>query len=56
MPESAIFYVVLAVVAVALAIIGFFAGSAFRRKSAESTIGSAEDEAKRILNEAMKNL
>ena len=40
--------------AVVLGIIGFFIGSAFRRKSAEKTIGSAEDEAKRILNEAMK--
>ena len=47
--------IVLAVVAVVLAIVGFFAGSAYRRKSAEATIGSAEDEAKRILSDAMKN-
>ena len=38
----------------ALAIIGFFVGSAYRRRSAEKTIGSAEEEAKRILNDAMK--
>ncbi len=47
-------YLIMGAVAVLLAIIGFFAGSAFRRKSAEKTIGSAEDEAKRILNDAMK--
>ncbi|MBQ8203405.1 MAG: ribonuclease Y [Clostridia bacterium] len=41
-------------VAVVLAVIGFFVGSAYRRKSAEKTIGSAEEEAKRILNDAMK--
>ncbi len=40
--------------ALLLGVIGFFAGSAFRRKSAEKTIGSAEEEAKRILNDAMK--
>ena len=47
-------YLIMGAVAVLLAIIGFFAGSDFRRKSAEKTIGSAEDEAKRILNDAMK--
>ena len=48
-------YVIMGLVAVALGIIGFFAGSAHRRKTAENTIGSAEDEAKRILSEAMKS-
>ena len=33
---------------------GFAWGSIHRRKSAEQTIGSAEDEAKRILNDAIK--
>ena len=47
-------YVIFGVVALILAVLGFVAGSAFRRKSAEKTIGSAEDEAKRILNDAMK--
>lgn len=47
-------YLIMSAAAVALAIIGFFAGSAFRRKSAEKAIGSAEEEAKRILNDAMK--
>ncbi len=47
-------WIVMSVVALVLAVIGFFAGSAYRRKSAEATIGSAEDEAKRILNDAIK--
>lgn len=46
--------IIFAVASVVLAVIGFFLGSAHRRKSAEKTIGSAEDEAKRILNEAMR--
>ncbi len=54
MPENPIFYAVFGAIALVLCVIGFFAGSAFRRKSAEKTIGSAEAEAKRILNDAMK--
>ena len=38
-------YIVFGVSAVVLAIAGFFTGSAFRRKSAEKAIGSAEEEA-----------
>ncbi len=53
MGETAI-YIILAVVAVVLAVIGFFAGSAYRRKTSEATLGSAEEEAKRILSDAMK--
>lgn len=45
----------LGVSAVVLGVVGFFVGSAYRKKSAEKSIGSAEDEAKRILNDAMKN-
>ncbi len=48
-------YIIAGVVAVAFAVIGFIAGSVYRRKSAEATIGSAEDEARRILSDAMKN-
>ena len=47
-------YIICGVVALVLAIIAFFAGSAYRRKSAEKTIGSAETEAKRILSDAIK--
>ena len=53
MGDTAI-YIILAVVAVVLAVIGFFAGSAYRRKTSEATLGSAEEEAKRILGDAMK--
>lgn len=53
MPET-LMYVVFGVAALVIAVIGFFAGSAYRRKSAEATIGSAEDEARRILSDAMK--
>jgi len=35
--------------------IGFFYGTSHRKKKAEAMIGSAEDEAKRLYNEAMKN-
>ncbi|MDO4743352.1 MAG: Rnase Y domain-containing protein, partial [bacterium] len=54
MPEEVLFYVIFGVAAVVLAVLGFIMGSAHRRKIAEATIGSAEDEAKRILSEAMK--
>ena len=47
-------YVVMGLGAVVLAVLGFVAGTIYRRKSAEATIGSAEDEARRILNDAMK--
>ncbi len=48
-------YIIGGVVAIICAVIGFISGSIYRRKSAESTIGSAEDEARRILSDAMKN-
>ena len=41
-------------VALVVGVVGFFVGSAVRKHSAEKTIGSAETEAKRILNDAMK--
>ena len=33
----------------------FFLGMAYRKKTSEAEIGSAEEEAKRIVNEAIKN-
>ncbi len=48
-------YIIGGVVAVVCAVIGFVVGSVHRRKSAEATIGSAEDEARRILSDAIKN-
>ena len=44
--------VLLVVVALAA---GIFAGYLYRKKVAEKEIGSAEDEAKRIINEAIKS-
>ena len=40
---------------VVLFIVGFGAGIVYRRKVSEKEISSAEDEAKRIINEAIKN-
>lgn len=48
-------YVIAGIVAVVFGVLGFLFGWVQRRKSAESTIHSAEDEAKRILNDAIKN-
>ncbi|MCI8361058.1 MAG: ribonuclease Y [Clostridiales bacterium] len=47
-------YVIASIVGLICLAIGFFAGGAYRRKKAEAAIGSAEDEARRILSEAMK--
>ena len=52
---SPVIAAVIAVVAgVVAAAIAFFAGVSFRRKTAEAKIGSAEEEAKRLINDAMK--
>ena len=42
------------VAGVVAAAIAFFAGVSYRRKTAEAKIGSAEEEAKRLINDAMK--
>ena len=46
--------VVAVVAAVVFGFVCFFAGSAYRRKTAEAKLGSAEEEAKRIVNDAIK--
>ena len=43
------------ITAVIAAVLGFVLGFQYRKNSAEREIGSAEDEAKRIINEAIKN-
>lgn len=48
-------YIIGGVVAVVLGVIGFFIGMSYRHKSDDKTIGSAKEEAKRILSDAMKN-
>ena len=40
--------------AIAAGIIAFFVGIAYRKKSAETAMGSAEQEAKRIVGDAIK--
>ena len=54
MPNNPIFYIVFVIIAAVIAIISFLTGAAYRRKTAEATIGSANDEARRILSDAMK--
>lgn len=52
---SIITLVVVAVVAIAVGVAaGFFGGQDYRRKTAEAKIGSAEEEAMRIVNDAIK--
>ena len=52
---SPVIAAVIAVVAgVVAAAIAFFAGVSYRRKTAAAKIGSAEEEAKRLINDAMK--
>ena len=55
MPVPVLFYIVSAVIAIAVGIACFYGGVAYRRKVAEARIGSAEDEAKRIVNDAIKS-
>ncbi|MBQ1183071.1 MAG: ribonuclease Y [Clostridia bacterium] len=50
-----LWYIIEGAAAIVLAVITFFLGSSHRRRTAEAAIGSAEDEARRILNDAMKN-
>ena len=52
---NAVLAVILIVVAVIVgAAVGIFIGNAYRKKVAEAEIGSAEEEAKRIVSDAMK--
>ena len=54
MPDL-IYWIILGVSAIGLGIVGFVIGLVYRKKSTENTIGSAKEEARRILNEAIKN-
>ncbi len=55
MPNNPMFYVIIGIIAVLLAVVFFLLGIAFRKGKAEKTIGSAEKEAKRILSDAIQN-
>ena len=48
-------WVLTIVIAAVLAVVGFVAGIAYRKKVAEREITSAEEEARRIVNEAIKS-
>lgn len=54
MPDT-IFYVIFSIITLAVGIIGFILGHLHRKKTAEATINSAEEEARRILSDAIKN-
>ena len=47
-------YTIIAIVALVLCIVSFFAGIFYRRKIAEAKIGGAEQQAKKIVDEAVK--
>lgn len=49
-----VIYAVLGVACVVLAVVGFCVGMSYRKKSDSAAVGSAKEEAKRILNDAMK--
>ena len=55
MPQNVIVYAIAAAVAVVAFVLGFVLGGIRRKKKAEAIIGSAETEAKRILNDAYKS-
>ena len=55
MPQNVIVYAIAAAVAVVAFVLGFVFGGIRRKKKAEAIIGSAETEAKRILNDAYKS-
>ena len=48
-------YIIFIVVAVIIFVVAFLLGVTYRKKIAESEISSAEEEAKRIINDAIKN-
>ncbi|MCL2629062.1 MAG: Rnase Y domain-containing protein, partial [Oscillospiraceae bacterium] len=54
MPESVLFYGISAAVAVVAAIVFFFLGIVYRKKVSEREIQSAEEKAKRIINDSIK--
>ncbi len=55
MPDYVITVIIAAAAAIIAAAIGFALGISYRKKKAEAAIGSAETEAKRILNDAYKS-
>ena len=54
MPDSTLFFVISAVVAIVFAVVFFFLGITYRKKVSEREIQSAEEKAKRIINDSIK--
>lgn len=48
-------YIIGGVAAVVLGVVGFFSGSAYRKNADRTELGTAKDEARRILSDAVKN-
>ena len=48
-------YLIGGIVALVLGVVGFFTGSAYRSKADRTELGTAKDEARRILSDALKN-
>ncbi len=55
MPTSPIFYIITIVIMIIVFIIAFALGILYRKKVSEREISSAEEEAKRIINESIKS-
>lgn len=55
MPETVTFVICVIVAFLVGAVIAFFLGVEYRRKSAEAVLGSAEEEAKRLISDAIKS-
>ena len=55
MPESVVFYIVSFAMILVFSIISFLGGIQYRKKVSEKEIGSAETEATRIINDAIKS-
>ncbi len=54
LPDDSVGIIILAGIAVVLLFIGIVIGNAIRKKTAEKLIGSAEEEAQKIINDAQK--
>ncbi len=48
-------YIIGGVIALVLGVVGFFGGSAYRQKADRNELGTAKEEARRILSDAIKN-
>lgn len=55
MPETVTFVICVIVAFLVGAVIAFFLGVEYRKKSAEAVLGSAEEEAKRLISDAIKS-